>query len=416
MLTQTQELREHRIGRATATLFGSNVLALTLQTLQFVLLARLLGVEEFARVAAANALITIAIPLAGLGYGNVLLMRVSTDRTGLRAYMGNAQLAIAGLGVCLVLAVTLLARLIYGGASNIMLVAVMATSELILVRSIVALGQGYQAIDRVEVTSGLNIGIALCRVAAIGFLMMADVHEATRWALVACGLFLMLACSVHLATARLLGTPRVAWRGLWSQRSEATHFALGTGAKALYTDLDKVFLGHCVGAAELGAYTAAYRLVVMAFLPVRSLLDASATQFYRRGAAGLTHSYGLTRHLLKVALPYGALAAGVMVAAAQWAPRVLGPSFGSATTVLYVLAPLPLIQAIHYAFSDALTAAGLQRVRSRLQWTTVCVYVGLAAMLIPAYGWRGAAAVCVVSEGLLAALVVLAVRNRVAER
>jgi O-antigen/teichoic acid export membrane protein len=191
------------------------------------------------------------------------------------------------------------------------------------------------------------------------------------------------------------------------------HFSLGSAAKALYTDLDKVFLGHSGSAAELGAYTAAYRLIVIAFLPVRALLDASATQFYRRGASGLSHSYSLTQRLLKAVLPYGALAALLLIAGAQWAPRVLGSSFASASAMLYALAPLPLIQATHYAFADALTAAGLQRLRTRLQWATVCVYALLASMLIPAAGWRGAAVVCVISESLLAALVVLAVRRKV---
>jgi len=409
---QVRALPTQRIARATATLFGGNLVMLALQTLQFVMLARLLGVEQFAHVAAANALITIAIPLAGLGYGNVLLMRVSTDRSHLRVDMGNTQLAIVVLGACLVAVVTLFARMVYGAATDTTLVAVMAISELIVVRSIVALGQLYQAIDRVEVTSTLNVAIGVCRVAAIALLMITDLHGAALWAVVACGLLVVLASSAHMATARVLGTPRLALHRLLAHRRDAMHFSLGAGAKALYTDLDKVFLGHSAGAVELGAYTAAYRLVVMAFLPVRSLLDASATQFYRRGAAGIVHSYSLTRHLLKAVLPYGALAAVVMVAGAQWAPRVLGGSFASTTTMLYALAPLPLIQAIHYTFSDALTAAGLQRLRSRLQWITAGVYAGLAAMWIPVYGWRGAAAVCVLSELLLAILVVIAVKRR----
>jgi O-antigen/teichoic acid export membrane protein len=414
--TPAQTLSDHRIARATATLFGSNVVALALQTLQFVLLARLLGVEEFAHVAAANALITIVVPLAGLGYGNVLLMRVATDRTCVRADLGNAQLAIVLLGVCLVVSVSLMARLIYGPTTDLLLVVLMASSELVLVRLLVTLGQAYQAIDRVDVTSGLNIGIAACRVAAIVSLTVAEIHDAARWAMVACGLLAALTCCAFIASARILGPPCIAWQRLWAHRSAAAHFALGTGAKSLYTDLDKVFLGHFAGAAELGAYTAAYRLTVMSFLPIRSLLDASATHFYRRGAGGIEHSYGFTKRLLKIALPYGALAALLLVAAAQWTPRILGASFQSATTVLYALAPLPLIQAIHYTFSDALTSAGLQQVRSRLQWLTVCVYAVLASILIPVFGWKGAAAVCVVSESLLAVLVVTTVRTRTRAR
>ena len=409
----TEVLLPGRLARATATLFGGNLAMLVLQTLQFVLLARLLGVHEFGRVAAVNALITIAIPLAGLGYGNVLLMRVSTDRTRLRFDLGNSQLAIAVIGSLLVVAVTLVARGVYGGGAQIALILIMAVSELVLVRSVVVLGQLFQALDRVEITSLLNTATAMCRLTAVVIMMMADEHDALRWAMTSCALMFLLVLVAHVATARAVGLPRLDLQRLWSDRSNALHFSLGTSAKALYTDLDKVVLARSAAAGELGAYTAAYRLVAMTFLPVRSLLDASASHFYRRGAESLTRSNALARKLLKVALPYSAGGAAVILVGAQFAPRVLGSSFESATPMLRALAVLPLIQSIHYAFSDALTAAGLQSLRTRLQWIVAAIYAALAAIVVPAYGWQGAVGVCLGCESLLAVFVVVAVKYRV---
>jgi len=199
---------------------------------------------------------------------------------------------------------------------------------------------------------------------------------------------------------------------LWTDRADALHFSLGTGAKALYTDLDKVVLARTAMAGELGAYTAAYRLVAMSFLPVRSLLDASASHFYRRGAESLAASYAFSLRLLKVALPYGAVVAVAILAGAELAPYVLGPSFESSVPMLRSLALLPIIQSIHYAFSDALTAAGLQRLRTRLQWTVAFVYAVLAVVLVPRFGWQGAVGVCLGCELLLAVFIVTALRRR----
>ncbi len=53
----------------------------------------------------------------------------------------------------------------------------MAASELIFVRSVALLGQLYQAMDRVEVTSALNIATASCRVIAVLAMMVAGLHE-----------------------------------------------------------------------------------------------------------------------------------------------------------------------------------------------------------------------------------------------
>ena len=105
----------------------------------------------------------------------------------------------------------------------------------------------------------------------------------------------------------------------------------------------------------------------------------------------------------------------MILIAAEIAPLILGPSFRSTTPMLRVLALLPMIQSIHYVYSEALTAAGFQQIRMRLQWVVAAVYAALAFALVPGFGWQGAVTVCLVSESLLAVLVVLAVRRRLRE-
>jgi O-antigen/teichoic acid export membrane protein len=411
----TDAIAPGRLARATATLFGGNLAAVLLQTVQFVLLARLLGVTEFGHVAAANALIAVVIPLAGLGYGNVLLMRVSRDRSRLRFDLGNSQLAILVIGGALVAVVTVVARGIYGDAAQMTLIFTMATSELVLVRSTIVLGQLYQALDRVEMTSALNTATALCRVGGVVLLIVFGRHDALTWAVTSCSLLFVLVIVAHVITMRAVGLPLLDLRRLWTDRSDALHFSLGIGAKALYTDLDKVVLARSAVVGELGAYTAAYRLVAMSFLPVRSLLDASASRFYRRGAESLAQAYAFALRLLKVALPYGVAVAVLILAGAELVPFVLGCSFESAVPMLRALALLPLIQSIHYSFSDALTAAGMQRLRTRLQWVVAAIYALMAILLVPRFGWVGCVGVCLGCELLLAVLIVAAVRRRVRE-
>ena len=91
---------------------------------------------------------------------------------------------------------------------------------------------------------------------------------------------------------------------------------------------------------------------------------------------------------------------------------MLGPSFDAATPMLRALALLPLIQSIHYVFSEALTAAGMQQVRTRLQWVVAVIYAIAALTVIPRAGWQGAVGVCLGCELMLAVFVVVAVRRR----
>jgi len=66
-------------------------------------------------------------------------------------------------------------------------------------------------------------------------------------------------------------------------------------------------------------------------------------------------------------------------------------------------------------FSDAPSGAGLQKLRTRLQWLVAAVYAMSALAVIPRVGWQGAVGVCLGCELLLAVLVVIAVRRRVRE-
>src|SRR6185503_9694272 len=116
---------------------------------------------------------------------------------------------------------------------------------------------------------------------------------------------------------------------------------------------------------------------------------------------------------LKVALPYGVAVAACILIGAELVPFVLGASFEAAVPMLRALALLPLIQSIHYSFSDALTAAGLQRLRTRLQWIVAAIYAMSALVVIPRFGWHGCIGVCLGCELLLAVFIVMAVRRRV---
>ncbi len=106
-----------------------------------------------------------------------------------------------------------------GGGTMIALVATMAVSELMLVRSIVVLGQLYQALDRVEVTSALNIGTASCRVVAVLSMMVLGIRDPLSWALTSCALTLVLVLLAHVVAARAMGAPRFDLARLWADRT-----------------------------------------------------------------------------------------------------------------------------------------------------------------------------------------------------
>jgi O-antigen/teichoic acid export membrane protein len=402
--------------RKTVLMLGGNMAAVVLQAIQFILLARTLGATEYGAFASVNAMVAITVPLAGLGYGNVMLMTVSRDRRAASVQLGNSLLITAAMGVVLMAAIMLGVQVVYGAKANLPLALIVGFSELVLVRCCLVTGQFFQSIDKIRRLSMINVSISTCRVLAIGGLLISDTPQAINWAMISAGLLLLLT-AFHVPSAiREAGGVKLSLADMQAQWTDATYFALGTSAKAAYTDLDKVLLGRTAVSAELGVYTTAYRLVVMAFIPVRSLLDVTASRFFKTGESGVQHSYALSKKLIRFSVPYGIVVGIGLFLFAPAVPFILGPSYSETAQVLRWLAPLPAIQSVHYVLSDALTGAGYQRVRTQIQFLVLAVYAALGMWLIPTHGWRGAALVCIASESLLAVLVIVAVSTLLRKR
>jgi O-antigen/teichoic acid export membrane protein len=300
---------------------------------------------------------------------------------------------------------------LYGSNDSTVLALVMGTTELLLVRSCVVAGQFFQSIDQIKRLSLINVSVSLCRVAAIFVLLVLDQKHALLWASCCLGLVFLLTLWHVPAAVRQAGGFSPHLGTLRQQLGDASYFAFGTTAKATYTDLDKVMLARTAPHAVLGVYNTAYRLVVMAFMPVRALLDVSASKFFQVGEAGLKHSYDFSIKLLRFSVSYGVITGLGLYFCAPLVPHILGPSYQETVQILQWLAPLPAIQGIHYVLSDSLTGAGFQRVRTLIQLVILGLYFVLALVLIPTHGWQGAAIVCLVSESCLAVLVFLTARH-----
>ncbi len=380
------------------------------QALQFVLLARVLGVDQFGEIAAANALSAVLIPLSGLGMGNVMLMEVSRDHAAGRLWAGNALALTYLSGVLLVAGGTIAAFYIYKMGVSLWVVAGVLSVELLLSRTVTLAAQYFSALEDFRRSAMATLSVALARLGATAALFSGLVPRTSSvWVLISIVFSAFLAAAYVFKLIRHSGGLSVNIDSIAKRARMGVAFASGIGAKAVYTDADKIMLAHFASAGALGAYASAYRLTTMAFMPVRALLDASAARFFRAGEGGMGGAVALSLKLLRVSVPYGVFVGGSMYLFAPLVPHILGHSFATAPEVLRILCLLPFIQSVHYVLSDALTGAGLQGLRTKIQLLVVVAYIVAGYLAIPAYGWRGAAVVCISAESLLAVMIALAV-------
>lgn len=385
------------------------------QGIYFVVVARALGAHEFGLFGAALAICSVAAPFAGLGSGNVLVLRTSLGRDSFRRQFGNAAVLIlvSGSGLAAILIVAVGA--VTPALGNLLLP--LAVGELIFARYLDVSIQAYQAHDRLPGGALLLASSAALRcIAALGLLAFIT-PTALNWAYCYAGVSLLAAAFGALLACREFGGPLLKASDLRIHWRSGVHFSLGTASKSIYADADKYLLLALIGPAVAGSFTVAYRIVGFAFTPPQALVYSRNTAMYRAGEHGAEESWRLARELLPACLRLSLLSFLAVLAAIPLAPAVFGGDYDDLPLMLAWLALLPVVQAVHYLLGDTLMGLGRQGQRSALQLATAAVNVGLSLWLIPLWSWRGAAVATLMSELLLVlGLLVLFRRERARQR
>lgn len=409
------------LARNTLWVILGQVLRVGVQAAYFVLIARALGAREYGAYVGVVAVVAIAAPFASLGTGNLLIKHVARTPEVFGVQWGRALATTVLSGTGLLIVVLIVARLWLPPSIPLALVLAVGTADLLLVRLIDVSAQAYQAFQRLSRTAVLQLLLSPLRlVAAVVLISFTDSPTALQWG------FLYLAASVFggigavVLTTRELGRPRLGSGHLGTEMREGVYFSVSLSAQSAINDIDKAMLARLATLEATGIYSAAFRIVDVAFLPVSALLMAAYARFFQRGLYGIRAAAGYGRRLLGVGGAYGLLASAALFLAAPLIPTLLGDEYVPAVDAMRWLALLPTLKALHYFGADALTGAGYQGARTLIQVTVAGANVLLNLWLIPLYSWKGAAIATLVSDALLgvgiwAAVWVLATRASRAE-
>lgn len=372
------------------------------QAVYFIVIARALGISGFGALAGTVALVSIFVPFAAWGSGNILVMTVARDEGATRRSFGNALLAIAASSALLV-------PLVIGiGAAvlrvPLLAVALFALADLSVARVADIAAAAFQGLDRLSHTAWLSILAPVIRcVGALVFAGLVSTHSLTVWAAVYFIGSVAAAVVSYSFVVVKLGTPQADPASLRTSFKLGGYFAVSLSAATIYSDIDKTMLARLSTLSATGIYAAADRAVGMAFLPVGALLGAAYARFFRAGERGIVGSTEYALRLTPAAAGYGALVGLALFVAAPLAPHILGSDFDGSVEALRWLAPVPLLSALYYLPADALTGADAQGIRTLLQLAAAVLNVLLNVLLIPAHSWHGAAWATLASLSFLAA-------------
>jgi O-antigen/teichoic acid export membrane protein len=206
-----------------------------------------------------------------------------------------------------------------------------------------------------------------------------------------------------------IGGPRLSLPVIRGEFIEGLYFSGSLSAQSIYNDIDKTMLARMATLDAVGIYAAAYRIIDVAFIPVRSLLNAAYPGFFRAGQDGVSGTVRYMWRLLPKSACYSFLAFLCLVVGAPIIPHLFGSEYTRTVEALRWLALLPLLKTIHYFLADTLTCSGHQGFRTLIQVMVAGFNILINLWIIPRYSWRGAAWSSVASDTLLAASMYVAV-------
>lgn len=404
-------LRRSRFVQNSGWMLAGQGLRIVVQAVYFVIIARALGASQYGGFVGVAALIAVLAPFATWGAGNVMIKNVARRPSTFQHFWGAALHATALSAGILGVVAWAAARLVLSQTVPTVLVVEIIVADLLFARLVDLGGQAFQAHDRLSRTATTQFAISAIRLVAALLLatLVPGRATASQW-----GALYLAASAVSAAVTlywafRELGFPDWAARLTRPQLAEGFHFSVTNSAASIYADIDKTMLARMATLEAAGFYAAAYRILDVSFVPIRSILFAAYGRFFSAGESGVRGAIRYARKLVAAGVVYSVFAALAIYALAPIVPRFLGPEYARSVIVLQMLCVLPLLRTLHYFAADALTGADRQGLRSGVQAVIAVGNVLLNLVLIPRYTWRGAVWSSIASDGMLAACLWVAV-------
>ena len=403
------QLRSNPLARNTFWMFAGQACSMSLKAGYFLVIARFLGPQQYGAFVGVSALVSILAPYATVGSGNLLIKNVSRDRSLFNIYWGNALVISITSGLGLMVVLLLVANIVFPMRFPITLLAMVALSDLLFARIVDVSAQAFQAVEILSRTATLTSIINAARfVGAILVVVFVQHPTAVTWSFVYLASTTIAASIGVFSIHRKFGRPSTQLSRVPGEMAEGCFFAGSQSAQNIYNDIDKTMLARLSTLEYTGIYAAAYRLIDVAFVPVRALLFAAYAGFFRHGADGIGATRRYSRGLLYRAMAYGALVSVALFLFAPVIPMLIGHQYALTANALRWLSPLPFIKSIHYFEADTLTGSGHQGLRTSIQGFVALLNFGLNCWLIPLYSWKGAAWTSLASDSSLAILLIIA--------
>jgi len=351
----------------------------------FALVGRGLGPTDYGSFAAMYALIGVSLALAHIGPGLAFLQSaMGSSARSVSPHFFSIYAAFIGASIAIVLATSrfLLPRLSIWTVVLFMIAELFGTTLVQIARTLRLIVNGFRA------TIVLQLSLVLVKTLAVVALYFTDSLTLRNYGIAYSICCVVIGVVAFWRVTAALGVPRRLGRLRRDHVSTTLTMSSTLLVFNVHNDGDKITMSANGLGADLGLYAAAYRMVLLAVIPINALVASSHRTFVdprvgnqmRRAAK---YTMATTAYTTVAAL-------GLLVAAPVALPLVVGDGFSGAITITRWLAPLMIVRGFTHFPLNALLGLGHTLARLWCIIASAVVAMVLYVTLVPSMSWRGA--------------------------
>ncbi|WP_036485573.1 oligosaccharide flippase family protein [Myxosarcina sp. GI1] len=395
------KLFHSNLAKDTLWMLFAKLFNIVMQAGYFIIVARVLGAENYGSFVGVTALASIVFPFLALGSEHILVQQVSTNKASFSNYWGNCLLLLVANGIAVTIILLLLSPLIFAKNISLLTILIILLADLIFLGLLDVSYKALTAVNMLNKVAHLAIFSTCGKLLAALCLWAFFTNPSTNtWACLYLISSIVMGIFSVMMVNKLAGYPHPLFSKLKSNLKEGFYFSISASAYNVNSSLDKTMLASLSTLTATGIYGSAYRFIDVGYVPLFALFSATYTRFFQHGASGIKNSLGFAKRLFPIILLYAVVSVVGYFVFAPLLPAILGEEYRSAVAALLWLAPLPAIASFQFLAADTLTGAGHQKARSFVQVAAAVINVLLNIWLIPIYSWKGAAWATLISDSL----------------
>lgn len=388
-----------RITANFLSLISSQIISRAIQLVIFVYLARFLGKESFGVFNFGLAFAFLFVIIADFGLSTLITREISRDKKSASKYLSNSITIKLLLSVIAFVSAYLFLNLA-GYSEEVKTIAYIMLS-FILLQSFTELHYAiFRAFERMHYDAFIKILRALTLIGMIfyligngyGLLAISLAFLATEIIVLATSFFITYTRFIKISFEFDYGFSKTLLK-------KSSLFCLSLVFSSLYMYIDIVMLSKMRSTAEVGIYSAAANIVIaLIFIPLMygNSIYPVLSRFYINSKKSLKIAYEKSfKYMLIIGLP---VAAGIWILSDKIISLLYGKEYASSAIVLTILSGYLFLKFINPVTGFALMSINKQRSRLFAQGSAAIINIILNFILIPLYGFVGAAIATLLTE------------------